>query len=75
MGHFSNEVIPTHPIYNVPPRTVLQAQRFFDNSRVVPDERTTRESTQDTDRDVDEEEVRSEATATTVSDIWNGRDD
>lgn len=72
IGHFSNEVIPTHPIYNIPPRAVLQAQSFFGNN---DGGRAEREGTQDTDREVDEDEVRSEATATTVSDIWNGRDD
>lgn len=80
IGHFSNEVIPTHPIYNVPPRAVLQAQTFFGNNAAPDDVREVREGTQDTDRDADnveadEEDVRSEATATTVSDIWNGRED
>lgn len=75
VGHFSNEVIPTHPIYNVPPKAVLQAQTFFENNGSIQDIRATREGTQDTDRDVDDDEVRSEATGTTVSDIWNGRED
>lgn len=75
VGHFSNEVIPTHPIYNVPPRAVLQAQSFFGNNEPLQEVRGLREGTQDTDRDIDDDEVRSEATATTVSDIWNGRED
>lgn len=80
IGHFSNEVIPTHPIFNVPPRAVLLSQTFFANN-AASDDRADREGTQDTDRDADnvdadeEEDVRSEATATTVSDIWNGRED
>lgn len=80
IGHFSNEVIPTHPIYNIPPRAVLQAQTFFGHSDPLPEARATRESTQDTDRQTDngnfeDDEIKSEATATTVSDIWNGRED
>lgn len=74
VGHFSNEVIPTHPIYNLPPRAVLQAQAFFDNNG-KDQVRAGRAGTQDTDLDVDDDEVRSEATGTSVSDIWNGRDD
>lgn len=70
VGHFANEVIPTHPIYNVPPRAVIQAQTFFSNcTDRQTEERAMREGTEDTDLDAD-----SEATATSVSDIWNGRD-
>lgn len=80
VGHMSNEVIPTHPIYNVPPKAVLKAQVFFGNSSSISEGRCTRAGTQDTDRDVDDVEdearsVKSEATATTVSDIWTGRED
>ena len=80
VGNMGNEVIPTHPIYNVPPKAVLKAQAFFGNNSSIPEDRSTRAGTQDTDRDVDEVEdearsVKSEPTTTTVSDIWTGRED
>lgn len=70
VGHSDNEVIPTHPIYNVPPRAVLQAQSFF--ARGFDSASVASENSTDAPQD---EDMLSEATTTTVSDIWNGKAD
>lgn len=72
IGRSDNEVIPTHPIYNIPPKAVVQAGAYFNSSASVAS------SSNSPTGERDDEDLDSSADATsncTTSDIWNGRED
>lgn len=37
VGNYENEVLPTHPLHNIPPKSVINAFEFFQNFHAIID--------------------------------------
>lgn len=40
IGNYENEVLPTHPLHNIPPKCVINAFEFFENFHAINEEVT-----------------------------------
>lgn len=55
IGYSNNELLPTHPIHNIPPKSVMNAYIFFQSNTNEASELDASEEIDEDDDDEDDE--------------------